>query len=220
MKVIFSTPKSLSIRLIRHFYVNSRKNFRHVDEFSHALKTAGYRGEGHHVKTEDGYILQVHRVLPKKHSVHKGSAFLMHGLFRSSSDFLATGPKIALAYYLSDHGYDVWLGNARGTKYSSQHETYESNSKDFWKFSFHEIGLYDLPAMLNFMLEHIKQSNTFYVGHSQGTCSLLALLSSLPEYNDKIIEAHLMTPAVFMQHSTSPLLTMPSKRSELVMVKQ
>lgn len=218
MKAILTVSRLLSKNLVRNVHVNSVQSCRHVDEVSHALKTAGYRGECHEVKTEDGYILRLHRVLPSKHSTHKGSAFLMHGLFRNSSDFLASGSKIALAYYLSDHGYDVWLGNARGTKYSNEHVTHANDSKEFWKFSFHEIGLFDLPAMLDFMLEHTKQSKTFYVGHSQGTCSLLALLSSQPSYNDKINEAHLMTPAVFMRNATSPLLTMPAKRSQLVMV--
>lgn len=219
MNVILSTGQSLSRSLARNFYVNVVSSSRHVDEVSHALKTAGYQGESHKVKTEDGFVLKVHRVLPKEQSVYKGSAFLMHGLFRNSSDFLASGPKIALAYYLSDNGYDVWLGNARGTKYSNAHITLDRKSKEFWKFSFHEIGLYDVSAMLNFMLEYTKQSKTFYVGHSQGTCSLLALLSSLPKYNEKIIEAHLMTPAVFFRNATSPLLTLPAKQSQLLMVR-
>lgn len=219
MESIFLSARTLSITCVRNLFLNQTRKFRHVaDDVSLAVKNAGYRGEFHKVKTEDGYILKVHRVLPKLHSVHKGSAFLMHGLFRNSSDYLASGAKIALAYYLADHGYDVWLGNARGTKYGNEHEKHSPNSKEFWKFSFHEIGLYDVSAMLNFMLDHTKESKTFYVGHSQGTCSLLALLSSLPHYNEKIIQAHLMTPAVFMRHSKSAILTMPARRSEIVMV--
>lgn len=72
--------------------------------------------------------------------------------------------------------------------------------------------------MLNYMLDHTKESKTFYIGHSQGTCSLLALLSSVPEYNEKIKQAHLMTPPVFMKNSKSPLLTMPAKQKEIIMV--
>lgn len=99
--------QSLSKQFVRGIFLNKPTNFRHVvDDISHRLKHAGYRGEEHKVKTDDGYILKIHRVLPKKHTAHKGSAFLMHGLFRNSSDFLATGPKTALAYYLADHGYD------------------------------------------------------------------------------------------------------------------
>lgn len=209
------------------FKINSLRNsflpqvsrsYNTSDEVMHTISIAGYRGEIHRVQTEDGYILKVHRVLPVKHSVNKGAAFLMHGLFRNASDYLASGPNIALAYYLADNGYDVWLGNARGTKHSTEHVNLPVGSKDFWKFSFHEIGLYDVSAMLNFMLDHTKELRTFYVGHSQGTTSLMVLLSSLPKYNHKIIQAHLMTPAVFMQHSTSPMLTIPAKRAENIIV--
>lgn len=219
MNVKFLAAHLLSNTFKRCFHVNHLRRFRHIDDdVSNALSKAGYRGECHKVKTEDGYILKLHRVLPKKHSVHKGSAFLMHGMYRCSTDYLASGPKIALAYYLADHGYDVWLGNARGTKHGNEHETLAVDSKEFWKFSFHEIGLYDVQAMLNFMLEETKSSKTFYVGHSQGTCSLLALLSTMPEYNDKIIEAHLMTPAVFLRNPKDLLLPLLAKRPELFTV--
>lgn len=180
--------------LLRQLSANIVRQSRHVDEIPQKLKAAGYRGESHKVETEDGYVLNLHRVLPQKHSQLRGSAFLMHGLFRNSSDFLATGPNIALAYYLADHGFDVWLGNARGTKYSREHVHHPYDSKEFWKFSFHEIGLFDVSAMVNFMLSHTKEESSFYVGHSQGAGSLLALLSSQPEFNKKIKQAHLMTP--------------------------
>lgn len=210
----------LSVGFLRHFKVSRTRNLPHVDEVLETAKAAGYRSEVHTTKTVDGYILKIHRLLPQKHSVLKGSAFLMHGLFRNASDFLATGPKIALAYYLADNGYDVWMGNARGTKYSAEHEKLDCSSKAFWNFSFHEIGLFDLSAMLDFVLDCTKEEKAFYVGHSQGTCSLLALLASVPTYNDKIKEAYLMTPSVFMQHSSSRLLTMPAKRHKIVTVNK
>jgi pimeloyl-ACP methyl ester carboxylesterase len=221
MKSQFLKVRSLSPCYVRNLFLGKAKKFPDVeDEVSHTIKSAGYRGEFHKVKTDDGYVLKVHRVLPEKNSATKGSAFLMHGLFRNASDFLASGPNIALAYYLADNGYDVWMGNARGTKHSTEHETLPLRSKMFWNFSFHEIGLRDVSKMLDFMLDHTNELRTFYVGHSQGGSSLLALLSSLIEYNDKIIQAHLMTPAVFMRHSTSPMLTIPAKRAETVMVNK
>lgn len=112
----------------------------------------------------------------------------------------------------------MWIGNARGTKHSNEHETFSRSSRDFWKFSFHEIGRYDVSTMVNFILDQTKESKTFYIGHSQGACSLLVLLSSLPEFNKKIEQAHLMTPAVLMKHSQSPLLRMFAKQSEIVTV--
>lgn len=40
------------------------------------------------------------------------------------------------AYILADNGYDVWLGNIRGTKYSKAHATLKATNKDFWDFTF------------------------------------------------------------------------------------
>lgn len=103
---LLSVP-SLSRRCIRQIFLNKPASYRHIaDSFTHTAENAGYRSESHKLKTEDGYILKLHRVMPTNHTIHKGSAFLMHGLFRDSSDFLATGPQTALAYYLAEHGYD------------------------------------------------------------------------------------------------------------------
>lgn len=209
--------KTVISRPIKH-WTHSR-SFHDADSVTERIKVAGYQGEYHRTKTDDGYVLKIHRVLPKQHSDFKGSAFLMHGLFRNATDFISSGPKTALAYYLADNGFDVWLGNSRGTKYSS-HEYLPAKSADFWNFSFHEMGLYDLPAMLDCMLENTNRRKTFYIGHSQGTSQLFALLASRPEYNEKIIEAHLLTPAVIMKRSVSPALTLSAKFPALFMVRR
>jgi lysosomal acid lipase/cholesteryl ester hydrolase len=49
-------------------------------------------------------------------------------------------------------GYDVWLGNQRGTKYSSQHTTLNpKKDKQYWEFSFTEMGQYDAPAQVDYV---------------------------------------------------------------------
>lgn len=163
------------------------------------ITDAGYKGEVHRIQTEDGYLLKVHRVLPNvsESGTLKEPVFLMHGILATAADFLITGPKNALAYLLADNGYDVWLGNARGSKHSMKHKTLSPDSGEFWNFSWHEIGFYDLPAMIDYMLNETKKTKTFYAGHSQGTTSLFVLLSTRPQYNKKIIQAHLMAPSAF-----------------------
>lgn len=99
----------------------------------------------------------------------------------------------------------MWLGNARGNKHSTKHKILNGNSRKYWSFSWHEIGYYDLPAMLDYVLDFTRWPKTFYVGHSQGTTVLTVLLSTRPEYNQKIIQAHLMSPAVFLKHTRHPL---------------
>lgn len=40
-------------------------------------------------------------------------------------------------------------------------------SEEFWDFSWHEIGFYDIPAMINYVLETTKTDKLDYIGHSQ-----------------------------------------------------
>lgn len=87
-----------------------------------------------------------------------------------------------------------------------KHKTLKVNTRKFWTFSWHEIGVYDLPAMIDYTLNATNQEKIFYVAHSQGTTALTVLLCMLPEYNDKIIQAHLMAPAVFMTNTPSQLV--------------
>jgi predicted alpha/beta hydrolase len=72
-----------------------------------------------------------------------------------------------IAYHLSEAGFDVWSGNARGNLYSKAHKTLLPNQKAFWDFSWHEIGYYDLPAMIDYILLHTQQQQINYIGHSQ-----------------------------------------------------
>lgn len=59
----------------------------------------------------------------------------MHGLWRTSRDFVFTGPEKGLAFLLADRGYDVWLPNARGTPYSMKHiKLNPDKDAKFWKF--------------------------------------------------------------------------------------
>jgi lysosomal acid lipase/cholesteryl ester hydrolase len=53
-------------------------------------------------------------------------------------------------------GYDVWLGNARGSRYALGHTKYNylSDKPLYWDFDFEEMGLYDLPANIDFILNH------------------------------------------------------------------
>lgn len=75
----------------------------------------------------------------------------------------------------------------------------KTKSHEFWKFSFHEIGLYDLPAMIDYALDKDNTTSLTYCGHSQGTTVFFVLLSMRPEYNSKISTAHLMAPVAYMR---------------------
>lgn len=52
--------------------------------------------------------------------------------------------------------------------------------------SFHEMALYDVSSMIDYVLRSKNQSSLVYVAHSMGTTMGLVLLSMRPEYNEKI----------------------------------
>ena len=68
------------------------------------------------------------------------------------------------------------------------------------------MGIYDLPAMIDFVLNFTNSEKLFNVGVSLGCSILMVLLSIRPEYNQKIIQTHLTGPAVFMGNSTNQFL--------------
>jgi lysosomal acid lipase/cholesteryl ester hydrolase len=76
-----------------------------------------------------------------------------------------------LGYVLSDEGFDVWLGNTRGSRYSLAHTFLNNNQKEFWDFSWHEVGYYDLPTMIDYILQTTQQKQLNYVGYSE-VCKL------------------------------------------------
>ncbi|XP_067625899.1 lipase 1-like [Eurosta solidaginis] len=162
-----------------------------------------YPLEGHFVTTEDKYILRLFRLShPKGRPV-----FLMHGLLDSSITWLINGPWGGLGYYLYDLGYDVWMGNARGNFYSRNHTAYNADTdKSFWSFSWHEIGFYDLPASIDYVLNKTGYDKLAYFGHSQGTTTFFVMASLRPEYNQKITLMSALAPVAYFKNNHSPLL--------------
>ncbi|KZS15481.1 Lipase [Daphnia magna] len=139
------------------------------------IEHRGFPVEVHHVTTEDGYILELHRIpsrTPRK------VVFLQHGVLQSSGTWLVNPSSRSLAFLLAELSYDVWLGNFRGNRYSRKHTTLTPDEAEFWKFSWDEIGNYDIPSMMNYILTETGQSKLSYIGHSLGCGVALAPLSS------------------------------------------
>lgn len=104
------------------------------------MKKFGYPLETHTVTTKDGYILTVHRI-PHGKAGHENSRFkkrppvlLQHGLMSCSIDWVLRA-NISLGLMLADAGWDVWLGNNRGTTLSKKHTKLNPDKdKEFWDY--------------------------------------------------------------------------------------
>ena len=147
-------PQEVKIEEFKDNADNSHEETQTVKEI---IEAHGLTFEAHEVKTEDGYILQMHRVYSPDFDpeVTKPAIMMQHGILSSSESFMLHRSKPA-AIMFAKEGYDVWLGNNRGTLYSKTHEKFDPTNTEekskYFDYSFFELGKYDVPAQIDFIL--------------------------------------------------------------------
>lgn len=109
-----------------------------------AVRRNNYEIDIHFVTTKDGYILKLYHMPPRRTNATPADTkprimFFSHGMFGTSAEFIPYQNSSA-AYFFVDQGYDVWMGNTRGTFLSLNHTTLKPNSLAYWQYSWHEIG--------------------------------------------------------------------------------
>nr|CAH7769726.1 unnamed protein product [Callosobruchus chinensis] len=142
-------------------------------------------------------------------SQERPPVLMMHSLLCSSMDWVYQGPEKSLGFLLADAGYDVWMGNVRGSTWSRKHVKLDPDKdNDYWEFSFHEHGYYDVAAYIDYILNVTQHKQLYYIGHSQGTTELFILTSMRPEYNKKIVHGIALAPIAIMTDVRSPVIGM------------
>ena len=144
----------------------------------------GFATESYTVVTADGYVSQMYRIPGKvgDNNTKKPAVLLQHGLECDMNFWIPNDPSVTPAFVLASQGYDVWLGNNRGTRYSQNHVTLDPKSAEYWRFSQEEYGLKDLPAFIDHILAKTGQEKLTYIGHSQGTTQMFLGASLDPAY--------------------------------------
>ncbi|XP_023946662.1 lipase 1-like [Bicyclus anynana] len=161
----------------------------------------GHPATHYDVVTEDGYILTLYRL----HGRSGIPVLLTHGLFDSSDTWMIRG-NTSLAITLANNGFDVWLANSRGNRYSRRHKTLNPDTDPaFWQFSFHEMGYFDLPAIIDTVLDKTGANSLNAIGHSQGNTMFFVLGSEREEYNSKINVMIALAPVAYLHHSPPPV---------------
>lgn len=179
--------------------------------------------EEHNTTTSDGYILRLFRVnlsdkykqnLPENLKPNTEKVILIvHGLTDSSDSWFYNGEEASIGFYLVNKGYDVWLGNNRGNKYSHSHIDPNISESDFFTFSWDEMGLYDVPAFYNHVLTTTKKDKLIYFGHSQGTSQMfVAGLDSTTKnmITQKTEKYFALAPVVFLNNCGSNMIKFAS----------
>lgn len=162
------------------------------------------------ITTDDGYILKVFRIpglATEGVTLGKKAVLLQHGILDSADCWISHNPTVAPAFQVARAGYDVWLGNSRGNKYSHQHTNPKISNKDYWSFSFAEMGEHDLPAVITYIRKVTAQQKIAYIGHSQGTSEMYyALATNEDFFADKISVFIALGPVMKLTHCKSSLL--------------
>lgn len=129
--------------------------------------------------TEDGFHLILHRLRATRGAMlnERPPVLLLHGLLMSDEVFLISKP-VSIAVDLYEAGYDVWLGNNRGNKYSWRHNEYMRDDQRYWDFSIDDMARFDIPTMIDTVLNATNQTQLAFIGFSNGTAQMFAALSN------------------------------------------
>ncbi|EFN72560.1 Lipase 3 [Camponotus floridanus] len=193
--------------------------------------------------TEDGYLLTLHRIPGGNNSL---PVLLQHGLLCSSADWVVLGKGKALGIIVNQflnsnmyhktviislnsivkmlkNSYYIYiyrLGNVRGNIYSKAHIFLSPKNSSFWNFSFHEMGIYDLPAMITFITNMRSQPLHTYIGHSMGATSFFIMASERPKIARMVQMMVGLAPAVLVNHLQSPVQHLLPFKNEIKRVMQ
>ncbi|KAK0279098.1 cholesterol esterase [Friedmanniomyces endolithicus] len=207
-RTLFNALSSPLSRKARNKKKSVSSPIAHAQDFVELCNLFGYYAEEHIVQTGDGYLLGLHRLGWKKgeedvpvnagpHTTQKKVVYLHHGLLMNSEVWVClTEAQRCLPFVLVEQGYDVWLGNNRGNKYSKKSLHHSPTDTAFWNFSMDQFAFHDIPDSIAYILSTTSQASLSYIGFSQGTAQAFATLSIHPTLNAKIDVFVALAPAM------------------------
>jgi pimeloyl-ACP methyl ester carboxylesterase len=180
--------------------------------FEELCSKYGFSVESHLVTTQDGYILKMFHIGTGQSFSVGIPVLLQHGLLDSADTFIVNSPDKAPGFALARQGFDVWMGNSRGNKYSRSHINYNPDTDSaYWDFSWQEMADFDVPAQVEYVLSQSDYKKLVYIGHSQGSTQMFAHLSEHVSFADKLYCAIMLNPVASVTHQTSDILAYCSK---------
>ena len=194
--------------------------FRTMEEIA---ADSGFATESYTLVTEDGYVLSLYRLPGTVQEIADGgikqkpAVLMVHAQDCDMMEWVWNDSERANAFILARAGYDVWLANNRGNKYSNTHLTLSRHDKAYWDYYQEDMGLKDLPTFIDHILETTGLETISYVGHSEGTTQFLMGASLNPEYfTEKINLSVLLAPVGSTSNIPLGFLKEASKHLKLI----
>lgn len=175
--------------------------------FKQDLFDRGIAFEEYQVTTDDGYILSLYRIPGSGPPV-----LLVHGLSNSANCFILNQCTTPPAFFLSENGYDVWLGNMRGSHLSRGHTHLDSSSEEYWDWTMIELLRYDLISFVKFIKNQTNYEKVALLGHSQGGSVILWALTLYPEIYDPHVSLGVLlaSPGTYINTKSSYIIFLQS----------
>jgi len=199
-----------------------KKSFRII------CRSKGYPFEAHKVLTKDGYWLTLFRIPGAKGQTreqakaqHKPAIFLQHGVLDSADTWIMNLEKEAPAFVLANAGYDVWLGNTRGNKYSREHQWLDPDDSEdkklFFDYDFEDMALYDVQANIDYLKAQTGKDKVGVVAHSQGTSQMLIKMADDNEWWGNNVSIFVCLAGVArLENCSAKLLTTLAKQTYII----
>ena len=193
---LISTDQTINAR-------SSRRDRNDYPEINKAFKDWGrnYYWKSYDCRTDDQYDLTMFRILGKSkrkktnNQWSKGVVLLLHGFSKDAYTWFdhrrGDVTKPFLPTMLHDRGYDVWIGNYRGTRYSLTHKDWDPidnnlDAREYFDYEATDIAKNDIPAMVKLIMDTqalaklrtgVPCKKINFIGHSHGAAVMLAAMS-------------------------------------------
>lgn len=186
-----------------------KKSNNYPTSFYEIMDSKGYEYEEFTITTQDNYHIKLFHILNNKNKLknnrinQKYPVLFIHGILDSSDSWVSNNSNSSLPLVLDELNFDIWLLNCRGNRYSISLETPETTSPNssYWSYSFQEIGLYDIPATMDFIYRK-NEKKMFLICHSQGCCSVIAGMCQINDvYQEKTCGIILLAPPSRVDHT-------------------
>lgn len=178
--------------------------------FAQLVMEEGYDYFCHKYQNKMGYNSRLFNIRAPNIKENAPVVFLQHGLFESADSWVMNKSK-SLAFELAWEGYDVWLANSRGNRYSRGHEFYDEFWGQYWDWGMQELAL-DLEENIDYVRELTSQDRVHFVGSGHGATQLLMRISQNREVLDsKLMSMIALAPLAHSSFTENALLEMYSR---------